>query len=208
VHLTDGVPRDPSDALKAGFRTADAYAAARQAELAAALAAGGAAPAAAHRLGLRGQEAARHLPRIARRFTNILREVELVLTHPCEGGHPDHDAAAFGVALAARPLGIEIVEPAGYFGRNGAMVVGEFPRAATPQIALELPDAARLRKRWMLDAFVTQRETLAPFRDDVERFRIAPIYDFGAPPHEGPLWYERYDWPIDGVEWRQLARGG
>jgi N-acetylglucosamine malate deacetylase 2 len=206
VHLTDGAPRDPSDAHQAGFASVDGYASARPDELAAALAAGGAAPASAHRFGLPDQEAVRHLPEIVDRLAKILGDVELVLTHPYEGGHPDHDAASVAVSLAARRVGIEIVEAAGYFGRCGAMIVGEFLPADMPQATLELPDAARLRKRRMLDAFVSQRQTLAPFRDDLERFRVAPAYDFSRPPHDGPLWYERYGWPIGGAEWRRLAR--
>ena len=38
----------------------------------------------------------------------------------------------------------------------------------------------------MLDCFSSQREMLGYFRCDTERFRVAPLYEFGLPPHEGP----------------------
>jgi hypothetical protein len=38
-----------------------------------------------------------------------------------------------------------------------------------------------------------------------ELFRLAPAYDFGAPPHEGQLWYEDFDWGMTCRRWRRLA---
>jgi hypothetical protein len=58
----------------------------------------------------------------------------------------------------------------------------------------------------MLAAYTTQREVLEPFKNEAERFRLAPRYDFGAPPHEGRLHYERFGFGIAGAMWRALAR--
>ena len=48
---------------------------------------------------------------------------EVVLTHPYEGGHPDHDAVAFAVWAALRGMREEdrpeIVEAAGYHAGTG-----------------------------------------------------------------------------------------
>jgi hypothetical protein len=58
----------------------------------------------------------------------------------------------------------------------------------------------------MLAAYVTQREVLAAFRSETERFRVAPSYDFGAPPQEGRLHYERFSFGVGGAMWRAMAR--
>jgi hypothetical protein len=58
----------------------------------------------------------------------------------------------------------------------------------------------------MCDCFVTQRCVLDQFPIDRERFRQAPCYRFTAPPHEGRLFYEYFDWGMSGARWCALAR--
>jgi hypothetical protein len=58
----------------------------------------------------------------------------------------------------------------------------------------------------MIDRFVSQRELLAAFGTEIERFREAPDYDFTQPPHQGELHYERLGWNITGALWRRYAR--
>jgi hypothetical protein len=59
----------------------------------------------------------------------------------------------------------------------------------------------------MLGEFRTQVKPLEPFMlANCERFRIAPEYDFLHPPLAGRLFYENFDWGVDGAEWRELAR--
>jgi hypothetical protein len=71
---------------------------------------------------------------------------------------------------------------------------------------LVLGEAERALKRRLIDCFATQKLVLADFPIELERFRPAPAYDFTRPPHEGRLHYEAYDWGMDGVRWRILAR--
>jgi hypothetical protein len=75
-----------------------------------------------------------------------------------------------------------------------------------PGVRLELDQSEQRRKRAMLDAFTTQRTTLAPFGVAHEAFRIAPRYDFTAPPHDGTLLFERHKTRLTGTRWRALAR--
>ena len=96
-----------------------------------------------------------------------------VLTHPYEGGHPDHDAAAF---IAAH-CGVPVMEFACYRAGNGGMEVGTFLPGPEPVRLVLTPGEAR-RKRAMLDCFVTQAATLQPFGTTQETFRLAPAYDF------------------------------
>ena len=103
LHLTDGAPRDPRFARRAGLEGAAEYAAVRRRELGAAMAIAGVPEDRLHALGAVDQDAAYELVRLTRAiadFVDMLRP-EVVLTHPYEGGHPDHDAAAFVVAAAA-----------------------------------------------------------------------------------------------------------
>ena len=59
----------------------------------------------------------------------------------------------------------------------------------------------------MLEEFKTQAKALAPFMlPEAEIFRQAPDYDFHHAPHSGRLFYEYFDWGIDGTTWRDLAR--
>jgi N-acetylglucosamine malate deacetylase 2 len=76
-------------------------------------------------------------------------------------------------------------------------------QAAGP--AFELNAEERANKQKLLDCFPSQRETLAYFPPQVERFRMAPAYDFSEPPHPGTLFYEHYPWGITGERFRQLA---
>ena len=218
VHVTDGSPRDLTDARRNGFPDRETYAAARRAELLAALAVAGIPPERARALDRVDQEAFLDLAGIAGDIADLLAAFapEVVVAHPYEGGHPDHDAAAFGVHAAVRLLAVrgstppEIVEMTSYHEgphgfRTGTFLPGDDPRgAATREIAL--PEDVRAHKRRMLECFRTQRGILEVFPPGVERFRLAPRYDFTVPPHPGTLLYERHPWGTDGPGWRARAR--
>lgn len=156
------------------------------------------------------QEAAAELVTLVRRVRALLDALRpgRVVTHPYEGGHPDHDAAALVVhaALALGPgPGPRLVEMTSYHASpDGALATGEFLGDAAVR-SLTLAPAERATKRRMLACFVGQRRTLAPFGVHVERFRPAPAYDFTRPPHEGAPWYERMGW-ASGPRWREAAR--
>src|SRR5947208_6462118 len=74
VHVTDGAPRDGRDAAAYGFATLADYAAARRAELAAALAAGGAQRVRRVYLGIVDQEAMHHLAALTHRLREIFEQ--------------------------------------------------------------------------------------------------------------------------------------
>jgi LmbE family N-acetylglucosaminyl deacetylase len=130
VHVTDGAPRDGYDSRNYGFANVADYAAARQAELAAALRAGDAASVRTLRLGIPDKEAWQDLAGLAQRIADVLHAEKpaCVLTHAYEGGHPDHDSAAFAVHAAYRLAGASpaIIEMALYHRGDGYLVTGEF----------------------------------------------------------------------------------
>lgn len=221
LHLTDGAPRDPRF-FHGGFTgSREEYERIRRQELTAAMALAGIAPQRLLRIeDVADQEAVHHLARITREIAVLLRQLrpEVVITHAYEGGHPDHDSAAFAVRTAVELLRRgrsqslrppDIVEMPFYYARPGG---GEpvFQKLLPPTDAaevLELSPADRDLKERMLDCFVTQQEILENVRPPVrEIFRPAARCDFSRPPTEGRLQYEIWEFPVDGARWRDLAR--
>ena len=134
-----------------------------------------------------------------------------MLTHAYEGGHPDHDAAAFAVHAAVALLRrqgreIAIIEMPFYRADGEGWAVQRFaPAPAAVETVLALGDRDRAVKRQMLAAHRTQAEMLAFFDVETERFRIAPAYDFSTLPNGGHLHYERHDWGMTGARWVPLV---
>ena len=214
VHVTDGAPRSSSTIRRRGFKSREAYAEARREEVLKALSLVGIGEGQVRCLGFVDGEATLRLVELCHDVIDLLLELEpeVVLTHPYEGGHTDHDATAFAVHLACGILRREgvpspiILELTSYHQRNGKRVRSAFlPHKGLPERALELDADAQLLKARMFEAFVSQRDCLRHFPLQAERFRVAPRYDFTQPPHEGTLDYERFCATICGEEWRIRA---
>lgn len=214
VHATEGAPRDMEDARRNGFTTREAYASARRCELADAMREAGIDADALLQLGVSDQDAARHLPVLARKLTDLFESsgTRVVFTHAFEGGHPDHDAVAFAVHGANHLLkrrGGEppiLIDMPFYRTEAGQMITQSFaPTPRAPEVVLPLSKASRQAKQRMLACFRTQQKTLAPFQADAERFRRAPAYDFAKLSEGGPL-YNSFSWGVTGAEWLALAR--
>lgn len=213
IHITDGAPRDMRDAAENGFTSREEYAAARRREFLECLRAGGIQPAETVSLGYVDQEAALHLVELAGEILTLIQRLKpsTIFTHPYEGGHPDHDAAAFAVRAAclrlppaARPA---IVEFTSYHDRGGSMETGVFlPDGDVRQLVMKLGKEARARKERMLGCYRTQRKVIQRFSISEERFRPAPRYDFTSAPHPGRLFYEQVGLGMTGELWRDLAR--
>lgn len=214
VQVTDGAPRDLMDARREGFATREEYAEARRREMVAVGALAGIPAERMIRLGIVDQEAGLNLVPITRRLAELFREhgVAVAVTQPYEGGHPDHDATAFGVHAAARLLAARgeaapiIVEMASYHLTPDGRGFGVFvPDPDRPEIAVELDEAQRAMVRRMVEAHHTQRSLLGNYRATVERFRLAPAYDFARLPNGGLLNYERHPWGMSGARWLEAT---
>jgi len=209
LHLTDGSPRDPADARAAGFPSRGAYAEARRKELDEALRLAGVSPQLI-RFDYVDKESDLHLPELIQRLADLIVELRpsLVLSPAYEGGHPDHDSAALAVAAARRftPAFRHREFPLYHAGPSGDLVTGEFlPCDKAYAETYVLSGAEQAKKRAILAQFVSQRQILSQFTLLHESFRDAPAYDFGRPPHEGPLLYERWNF-ARGEDWRSRAR--
>jgi LmbE family N-acetylglucosaminyl deacetylase len=213
VYVTDGAPRDGRDAARHGL-SVEAYAQLRRRELEGALALCGVPPDGVLHLGWADQQAAAHMALIARQlvelFTNEAPDV--VLTHPYEGGHPDHDATAFAVHAAVASLrqrqrtGPEIVEMASYhLGPEGIRPCTFLPHAGSAVATVKLDRNGQELRRALLACHASQQDTLRYFASTVERFRPAPVYDFTRPPHAGELFYERHRLGLTGAQFRAQA---
>lgn len=220
--VTDGAPGDGLDAGAHGFGSLAEYRAARRGELLAALRLAGVPEVCADELRvdervLGDQTAAFHLAALTRAVVREIREFrpEAVLTHPYEGGHPDHDACAFAVHAAVRLLGggaPRVVESPFYHARmdgGSGMETGTFLPAENGSggatVVCKLLEEEQVRKCERLGCFVSQRETLAQFGTEREMFRVAPAYDFERAPHHGALLYEGFPWGMRGERFREMA---
>lgn len=209
VHVTDGAPRNGEDARRFGFAGPAEYAAARDAELRAAIRIAGLPQDNLVSLGVPDQGTPFALASVARRLVPILDGAEVVITHSYEGGHPDHEAVSFAVHVAcallardgSRPAIVDV--PLYRLGPEGGWLHQRF--ADEGGVTVRLTESERDLKGRMLAAHASQAETLGPFGVADESYRAAPAYDFGVLPHRGALLYERENWGLTGARWLELV---
>jgi LmbE family N-acetylglucosaminyl deacetylase len=209
VVVTDGAPENLADVSAHGFVDRRSYASARIEEFVSVMRSAGVRPENAIQLGITDQRAAFHLSDICVALRRLFseREISMAITHAYEGGHPDHDAAAFGTHHARQRTreDLAIVEMPYY--RAG--VAGEEYQTfgdGPPAVVVPLSQEQRALKQQLMDLYVTQKSVLTNFGAPSEHFRPAPRYDFTRLPNGGRLLYERYDWGLSGRQWLACVR--
>ncbi len=202
VHVTNGAPDNNPG-----------YVSARLRESLEALALAGIPGERCHELGITDQKTSFCLQELTRQIERLLSSLkpDFILTHPYEGGHPDHDSCSFAVRAAVRRSNIlprpEIWEFTSYhMGPQATLETGVF-LSGTPasQVSVSLSEEQQTFKQQLFHCFASQSHVLRDFSLDAERFRRAPSYDFTEPPHPGQLYYEQFEWGVTGPEWRDLA---
>lgn len=125
-----------------------------------------------------------------------------------EGGHPDHDALALAVRLAAQLCQREpdIVEMPFYHAAGSRWVRQRFCDAAPAPTILSLDADAFARKCAMLDAHRSQAELLRDFRQPIESFRLAPAHDFTRAPRADGWLYAQVAPALSPKSWLAHAR--
>jgi N-acetylglucosamine malate deacetylase 2 len=212
IQLTDGAPPTcEGDAKRAGFAHRMGYAAERESEALQALAA---LDLNCRRVlaGLPDQDSIFFVPNLLRILERELQGAALVFTHPYEGGHPDHDTAAFASQLACDLIRAKGGTPparlefASYHHSSGALVTGRFwPDQTCPEIAVPLENEAEKTKRRALAEYRTQASVIAWFQPREEHYRAAPRYDFARPPPPGFAQYDLFGWSMTAARWRSVA---
>lgn len=151
------------------------------------------------------QELYRHLPALLEAARELIHTLQpkTVLAPAYEGGHPDHDAAAYLAATLSREIGARHWEvPYYHRTRSGKLKRQEFLAHvhAANYITLALSREELARKREIWSRYASQTEVLSAFTVERELYRPAPPYDFSQPPHSGQLNYEAWEWKVRPVE--------
>jgi LmbE family N-acetylglucosaminyl deacetylase len=196
------------DALTAGLPSVEQYADTRYSEALSALSCCGISSPQVSSLQIPDQAAARNLVAISRSIATRLAQsgADIVLTHPYEGGHPDHDAAAFCVYAASQLISRNnlsrpaIIEFTSYHSQADGIATGQFLPSASTIATFRLSSNEQKLKREMFARYATQAQVLAQFSMLTESFRLAPCYDFRLLP-EAPIYYDRFDWGLRPAEW-------
>lgn len=218
VYVTDGAPNDPQFRSPHVSGSRELYACVRAEEAASALAFVDVPPERILFLSGVDQEAIFRVADLVGEFVSILQELRphVIITHPYEGGHPDHDTAALVARISTQITRNsnppDILEMTSYHWAAGVRVTGDFLSsspilggALEPAVRLRLSPEERTCKARMLGCYVSQWHVLSDFPLEPEQLRRAPLYDFTRPPHEGQLWYESLHWPLTGARWREVA---
>lgn len=216
VHVTDGA-RDVEVAKAAGFADVASYAQARKQECVAALTLANVSEDHVIDFAAPDTSACDCLSDLTKRIAHHLQEsrADIVLTHPYEGGHPDHDATALATHAALKLMKQNGFKPPTLFemalhpGNDDISKVTEFLPGAEGEITtLVLDQYATELKRRMFGCLKSQRQSVESSPLGFEKFRLSPDYDFSAPPQKGKLHYENFDWAPRSEEWLVRARNG
>jgi N-acetylglucosamine malate deacetylase 2 len=140
-----------------------------------------------------GRAAHTVLAALVQAVRSAIVDADVVWTHPYEGGHLDHDSAAYLVQEACArtspaPLRMEF---ASYHATDAKRsTFGAFwPDPTVDAIAVPLTGSRLARKRAALAAYSSQAHILRKFPTlDVEHYRVAPTYDFTKPPAPPSRW--------------------
>jgi N-acetylglucosamine malate deacetylase 1 len=109
-----------------------------------------------------------------------------------EGGHQDHDAAnALAAAFADR---LPVFEFAAYNFAGDRVSANRFADCRGGEQALAATPSEAALKRRALALYVSERGNLGHVGAESEAWRPLPAHNYGAPPHPGRLFRERFHW--------------
>ncbi|MCC7046167.1 MAG: PIG-L family deacetylase [Alphaproteobacteria bacterium] len=120
------------------------------------------------------------------------RQIDMVWVPAYEGAHQDHDAANF----LASTFGdrVQVWEFAEYNNAGGRTHSQEFPAPNGTEIELRLREREMAAKRAALTLYGSERGNLSHIQVGREAFRPLAAYDYARPPHQGILFYQRFQW--------------
>jgi len=136
-----------------------------------------------------------------REMDAVYQEVDNAITHyrpdqiwvpAYEGGNPDHDALnAIGFKFKTR---LSVLEFAEYNFFGGTIRSQRFISSdETVRTVTLTPDEGEA-KRLALRAYGSEAGNLSSLGVDQESYRPLTAYDYAQLPHQGTLWYARFQW--------------
>lgn len=161
---------------------------------------------------LDARQAYRHVRPLLAVVSAALAGAEAVWTHPYEGGHLDHDTAAWLVQTACArapwpaPTRLEFASYHATDPAKGQSFGTFWPDPDRPATTVRLDPARWQRKRAACAAYASQTRILAKFlHPEREEYRGAPHYDFADPaPPPRARWDAKKHQPPT-AEWRRAV---
>lgn len=136
----------------------------------------------------------RHLSEVDAEITAAIarHKIDQVWTPAYEGGNADHDVVN---ALVSRwtPT-VSVLEFAEYNFAEGRAHSQTFPTSNGSEQIVALTKDERERKQRALKIYQSERGNLGYVQTERECFRPIVKQDYSRPPHDGTLWYERFQW--------------
>jgi LmbE family N-acetylglucosaminyl deacetylase len=109
-----------------------------------------------------------------------------------EGGHQDHDVASFLASLMGERTPVWEFSEYNYAG--GTVQANEFIATAGTEQILTLTPQEAAYKHQALSIYASEHGNLRHIATHQEAFRPLTHYDYARPPHEGRLFYQRFQW--------------
>lgn len=108
-----------------------------------------------------------------------------------EGGNPDHDALN---ALGSTIKNVPVYEVAEYHFAHGIPHSNAFLAIKGNETVINCTEEEQKMKRAALSLYASEQKNLGDIDVRYESFRPLAAYDYSRRPHEGKLWYERFQW--------------
>jgi LmbE family N-acetylglucosaminyl deacetylase len=108
-----------------------------------------------------------------------------------EGGNPDHDGLN---ALASAIRTLPVFEFSEYHFAQRRAQANHFIAPRGDETLFTLTPEEQAMKRDALALYKSEAGNLSAMQCAEESFRPLEAYDYARPPHEGTLWYERFQW--------------
>ena len=136
----------------------------------------------------------RELPEVCREIEAAIEKhaIDQLWMPAYEGGNADHDALnAVASRFAPKTSALEFAE---YNFLGGKAHSHEFPRPNGGEQTIMLTPEERQKKHAALAIYQSEQCNLGYVRTEREVFRPLATYDYSRPPHDGTLWYARFQW--------------
>lgn len=143
------------------------------------------------------------LPRVQMEIEQAIaaNKIEQLWVPAYEGGNADHDAVNAVASLFKSKL--SVLEFAEYNFLDGQLLSQEFPSPNGSEQIIQLKISEQQRKQEALALYASEKRNLGYVGTERECYRPLADYDYTRPPHDGKLWYTRFQWvpiPHPGVD--------